>query len=265
VIGGIKGRECEPDDIEGLLDDITERGSPIMANRLHEYLKAGFGWALKQRKYHLTYNPALTWTRNPENERDRFLSPEEIKAYCEALEHESEAARDCLLLDLFTAQRHQNVRGMRREQLFPDDRVWRVPGSTTKTGATNKVPLSGAAMSIINRRLKATDGPWLFPKSGGEGHATPAFIGIPHRSACKRAGIKNYTIHDHRHTFGTYADIMNIPRLVWDGILGHSSGLMAELYSGHDFGKERLDCMEAWANRIAASLGENVIELRDTI
>ena len=54
---------------------------------------------------------------------------------------------------------------------------------------------------------------------------------------------------------------MNIPRLIWDGLLGHSSGLMAELYSGHDFASERLSCMEAWANRIAAALGENVTSL----
>ena len=128
----------------------------------------------------------------------------------------------------------------------------------------NKVPLSKAAIDIIERRLAVAAGPWLFPKAGGDGHATPAFIGIPHRSACKRAGIKGYTIHDHRHSFATYCDVMNIPRLIWDGLLGHSSGLMAELYSGHDFGKERLGCMEAWGDRLAAALGENVVELRDT-
>jgi integrase len=260
-IGDIKGRELTSHDIEALLDGITNRGSPIMANRIHEYLKTMLGWAIKQKKYHVIYNEALTWTRNPENERDRFLSAEEIKLYWDALDHESEAARDCLRLCLLTAQRHQNVRGIRRDQLFLDDRVWRVPGSTTKTGAMNKVPLSRAALDIISRRVEATDGPWLFPKAGGAGHATPAFIGIPHRSACERAGIKGYTIHDHRHSFGTYCDIMNIPRLIWDGLLGHSSGLMAELYSGHDFGTERLDCMEAWANRIATALGENVTEL----
>ncbi len=262
-IGDIKGRELTFHDIEALLDDITNRGSPIMANRIHEYLKAMLGWAIKQKKYHVIYNEALTWTRNPENERDRFLSAEEIKLYWEALDHESEAARDCLRLCLLTAQRHQNVRGMRRDQLFLDDRIWRVPGSTTKTGAMNKVPLSKAALGIIERRLESTNGPWVFPKSGGAGPATPAFIGIPHRSACKRAEIKGYTIHDHRHSFATYADIMNIPRLIWDGILGHSSGLMAELYSGHDFGSERLECMEAWANRVAAAIGENVVDLKN--
>jgi integrase len=259
-IGGIKGSKLTFHDIEALLDGITDRGSPIMANRIHEYLKTMMGWAIKQKRFHVTHNEALTWTRNPESERDRFLSAGELKLYWEALDDESEAARDCLRLCLLTAQRHQNVRGMRRDQLFLDDRVWRVPASTTKTGAMNKVPLSKAAMNIIERRQEATDSPWLFPKSGGDGHATPAFIGIPHRSACKRAGITGYTIHDHRHSFATYCDIMDIQRLIWDGLLGHSSGILAELYSGHDHAQERRECMEAWANRIAMALGENVIE-----
>ena len=138
-----------------------------------------------------------------------------------------------------------------------------MPGSTTKTGAMNKVPLSKAAMSIIERRQEAPDSPWLFPKAGDKkSHATPAFLGIPHRSACKRAKIEGYTVHDHRHTFATYCDIMDIPRLIWDGLLGHSSGILAELYSGHDHAQERRECMEAWANRIATALGDNVIEFK---
>ena len=54
---------------------------------------------------------------------------------------------------------------------------------------------------------------------------------------------------------------MNIPRLIWDGILGHVRSDMAELYSGFDFAEQRLDCMEKWADRIAAALGDNVVSL----
>ena len=44
--------------------------------------------------------------------------------------------------------------------------------------------------------------------------------------------------------------------------MGHSQGSMADLYSGHDFAEQRLDCMEKWANRIAATLSDNVVTLK---
>ena len=46
---------------------------------------------------------------------------------------------------------------------------------------------------------------------------------------------------------------MGVSRLIWDPIMGHSQNGMADLYSGHDFAEQRLDCMEKWANRIAAA------------
>ncbi len=54
---------------------------------------------------------------------------------------------------------------------------------------------------------------------------------------------------------------MGVSRLIWDGIMGHSANGMADLYSGYDFAEQRLDCMEKWADRIAAALGDNVVSL----
>ena len=82
-----------------------------------------------------------------------------------------------------------------------------------------------------------------------------------HRAACRRAEIEDYKAHDHRHTFATHCEQMGISRLIWDGIMGHSQNGMADLYSGHDFAEQRLDCMDQWADRIAATLSDNVVEM----
>ena len=271
VIGSVRGCDLEDDDIERLLDRITDRPAPIMANRMHEIISAMLRWASKgknRKKYRLTTNVAEGWEPNAETERDRFLSLEELGAYWHALDHEGDGPAAALRLLLLTGQRQQNILGMRRDQLFLQDQVWRVPPSSTKTDKTYKVPLSRAAMAIIEERLAAIpDGEqYLFPKSrGGDGPAGRTFAGKPHRRACKRAGVADYTPHDHRHSFGTHCDIMGIPRLVWDGILGHSAASMAELYSGHDFAEQRLDCGEWTADRIAATLSDNVVPItKDT-
>ena len=56
-------------------------------------------------------------------------------------------------LCLLTAQRQQNVLGMRLDQLALDDRLWIVPARTTKTSKPYKVPLSTAAVGLIEARI----------------------------------------------------------------------------------------------------------------
>jgi integrase len=274
ILGDHKARDLTRADIKNIMYKITERGAPIEANRVHEVIRAMLNFGLDEEIYGLETNPAdrLGKHRNPEPARDRWLTTTEIGAYWSALDEEAQVPAAALRLCLLTAQRQQNVLGMRLDQLALDDRLWLVPARTTKTKKPYKVPLSTAAVGIIEariveieeaeRRPDQTTVTWLFPKrSVGDGAAGLTYVGKPHRLACKRAGIADYTPHDHRHTFATHCEQMRIPRLIWDPIMGHSQSGMADLYSGYDFANQRLDCMERWADRIAAAMGDNVVSL----
>ena len=265
ILGDYKARDLTRADIKSIMDKITERGAPIEANRVHEVIRTMLNYGLEEETYGLETNAAdrLGRHRNPEPRRDRWLTTTEIGVYWTALDHESPAPAAALRLCLLTGQRQANVLGLRLDQLALSDRLWIIPASTTKTARTYKVPLSTAAVGIIEARItELEEATWLFPKrSGGDGPAGLTFTGKAHRSACKRAGIADYTPHDHRHTFATHMEQMGISRLIWDPILGHSQNAMADLYSGYDFAEQRLDAMEKWADRIAAALGENVVSL----
>ena len=280
VLGDRKARDLTRADVKGVMDKITERGAPVLANRVHEIIRAMLNFGLEEEVYGLESNPAdrLGKHRNPEEGRDRWLTSEQIAAYWTALDEELPGPAAALRLCVLSAQRQGNVLGMRLDQLALDDRLWTVPARTTKTGKPYKVPLSAAAVGVIKARIaeleeaeqkranreRRNPAPvtWLFPKlRGGDEAAGLTFTGKAHRSACKRAGIVDYTPHDHRHTFATHCEQMGISRLIWDGIMGHGQGGMADLYSGFDFAEQRLDCMERWADRIAAALGDNVVPL----
>ena len=271
ILGNHKALDLTRADIKSIMDKITERGAPIEANRVHEVIRTMLNYGLEEEVYGLETNVAdrLGKHRNPETPGERALSLEEIADYWRALDYESASPAVALRLCLLVGQRQQNVLGMRRNQLLLSDCLWLIPASTTKTAKPNKVPLSQAAIEIIEARLAEADDQgepkyldWIFPnKRTGEGPAGLTFLGKPHRSACKRAKIMNYPPHAHRRTFGRHCDAMGIPRLVWDGILGHVRSDMAELYSGFDFADQRLDCMERWADRIAAAMGDNVVSL----
>ncbi len=272
LIGDMKARDVRRGDIKALLIAITDRPAPVLANRVHEVVRTMFNFGIEEEDYGLENNPAdrLGKHRNPEQGRDRWLSLEEIRAYWIALDGERPAAAAALRLCLLTGQRQANILGMRLDQLALEDRLWIIPASTTKTGRTYKVPLSAAAVAIIQGRVKeleeagaavARQAAWLFPGKGGEKLADTTLTRSAHRSTCKRAGIEDYKAHDHRHSFATHCEQMGISRLIWDPIMGHSQNGMADLYSGHDFAEQRLDCMERWANRIAATLADNVVDL----
>ncbi len=272
TIGKMKARDVRRGDIKTLLSEITNRPAPILANRAHEIIRAMFNFGIEEEDYGLENNPAdrLGKHRNPEQGRDRWLSLDEIRDYWRALDEEPTAAASALRLCLLTGQRQQNVLGMSVDQLALDDRLWIIPASTTKTARTYKVPLSAPAASIIEARIAELEGAgpvtWLFPRRiGGDGPAGLDFTGLTHRAACKRASIADYVPHDHRHTFATHMEQMGVSRLIWDGIMGHSANGMADLYSGHDFAEQRLDCMERWANRIAATLADNVVPIKQDV
>ena len=267
-IGDIKGNDLTRADIKAMLRKITDRPAPILANRAHDITRSMLNWALlddDENEYRLESNVAEKIGRNIESSRERYLTTEELGAYWNALDHEDATKAAANRLCLLTAQRQANVLGMRRDQLWLDDTVWKIPRSTTKTRKPNKVPLSGAALEIIEHLLGKTDkdAPWLFPSQKRDGpiSTTSRWHRDVHVAACARAGIEGYTLHDHRHTFATHADAMGVPRLVWDGILGHAQASMAELYSGFDFDQQRRDCMEKWAQRIAVAAGDNVVSL----
>ncbi len=280
TLGDRKARDLTRADIKAVMEKITRRGAPVLANRVHEVVRAMLNYGIEEEVYGLESNPAdrLGKHRNPERGRDRWLTHEEIGAYWSALDKELPGPAAALRLCLLSAQRQQNVLGLRIDQLSLADRLWIIPARTTKTSVAYKVPLSTAAVGIIEARIlelqeaeqrrayrehrEPRPVTWLFPKlRGGDGPAGLTSTGKAHRLACKRAKIADYTAHDHRHSYATHCEQMGISRLIWDGIMGHSRNGMADLYSGHDFAEQRLDCMERWADRIAVALGDNVVSL----
>ena len=270
AIGGMKARDVRRADIKAMMGEITDRPAPVLANRVQKIVRAMFNFAIEEEIYSLETNPAdrLGKHRNPEQGRDRWLSLDEISAYWTALDGEYANARAALQLCLLLGQRQANILGMRVDQLALSDRLWIIPAGTTKTARTYKVPLSAAAVAIIEARIAelqhggADPVTWLFPGRFGKKPNDPNLTSNAHRSTCKRAGITGYTAHDHRHTFATHMEQMGVPRLLWDAIMGHSQNGMADLYSGHDFAEQRLDCMERWADRIAATMANNVFSIR---
>lgn len=106
----------------------------------------------------------------------------------------------------------------------------------TKNKKPRGVPLTDRATKLLQRLKK--DRPEgeerVFLYSPGKGKRVP--YKEPYgawTAACKRAGIKDATIHDLRHTYATRLVRNNVPLLTVSRLLGHSSLTMTMRYAHH--------------------------------
>lgn len=240
--GGYRLSEIGSENVIRLHTAIGEQNGLYAANRMLALLRAMFNFAISPTgsiKWKGT-NPTAGIRKFKEKSRDRFIVPEEMPAFFDALGQEEETVRDFFWLALLTGARKTNLLEMRWEQLAIEG-LWRIP--ETKSGEVVIVPLVEQAQTILNaRREKHGDQPWVFPGPGKAGHLVEvrhAWVRI-----CKRAGLEDLRIHDLRRTLGSWQALTGASELIIGKSLGHAPGSKAtSVYArlGLDSVRESLD------------------------
>lgn len=244
-IGDRRLAEITRKDIEDLHHAVSEQ-YPVAANRAVSTLSAILATAVRWGM--LDRNPALGVHRNAEEGRERYLTPDEIKALGVALDQSpAQDSADVVRLLLLTGARVGEVLAMRWEQLDLDAGVWTKPAATTKQNKTHRVPLSSPAVAVLRKRLEsakkavkrprtsklsrgAQEGiPWVFPGDGKDGHMTS--VRVFWAAVCKRAKIKGARIHDLRHTFASLLVSSGESLPVIGALLGHTQAKTTSRYA----------------------------------
>lgn len=287
---------------------IAERPAPYTSNRAFEVLRRVYSWGVEQDL--LTGTPFIKLPKPATEERsERVLTTDELRAVLLALdvvrqkrpipEAESGAKRpkkarktlagwpaycDAVELLILTGVRRDMVVGMRRqeiEDLDGTDPRWLVPGGfagRSKSGKAHLVPLSGAALDVVWRRLAAVKGECLFPVARrgklqlltGAGRPdvpmtwSSRFVDALQAEALRilqsedrEAGgdgsvpFPRWTIHGLRHTVATHMrEDLKTPREVVSLILGHTQGgpTATRIYDRAELLPERRSALGAWAS-----------------
>src|SRR5713101_6267630 len=114
-------------------------------------------------------NPTFGIKKFREVARERFLFPDEMPRFLEALrEVKDETTRDFILLLLMTGARRGNVQAMRWEDVNLESTLWRIPD--TKIGEPHTVALSTEAIAVLSKRKESATGEYVFPGPGKSGH-----------------------------------------------------------------------------------------------
>lgn len=171
-IGPRKVADVGHGDIQAIHQAITERGSPVRANRVLAVASKMFSLALKPMKDEIAPwrdqaqgNPCKGVPRNQEEGHERFFSEAEIAALTDALQaYGATSAANCLRFVMLTGCRPGEAMRATWDE-FGEPGYWDKPSAHTKQRKRHRVPLSPAATELI-AKIRATsplDGKFVFP------------------------------------------------------------------------------------------------------
>ena len=148
-------------------------------------------------------------------------------------------------------------------ELSLSSRVWTIPGSKTKNGEAQLLPLTSAIWHEIKPlyRSPARGGRYVFATSG-ESHIT-AFSSAKKRLDCEIDRLcpgdapPGWRFHDLRRTFATGLQRLGARFEVTEGLLNHVSGKagVVGVYQRHDWSSEKRRALAQWSSRMVGLMG----------
>ena len=165
---------------------------------------------------------------------------------------------------ILTAARSAEAHGARWDEIYLNERVWRVPAARMKAGVQHAIPLSEPALVLLRRMI-------------GERTALDSLI-FPHygvalgdrrilRAVKAAAADPKATLHGWRALFKTWAtERTGFPREAIEMSLAHAVGdAVEQAYQRGDMLAKREKLMEAWGEFLAKPMvvrGDNIRAIR---
>lgn len=214
-------------DVVRLHDQIGRTRGKIVANRAVELLCSMFNQA-RERWSWAGDNPAADVQAFPEKKRERFIQPDELPRFFQALNDEPNTTiRDYIFISLVTGARRANVQAMQWAEINFDRATWKIPRTKNEDEVT--IALTDAALRVLHARKAEATGAWVFPGDSASGH-------LQEPKTCwkrilKRAGIGDLRLHDLRRTFGAYQACNGSSLPIIGASLGHRSVSATQIYA----------------------------------
>jgi integrase len=238
-------------DVLDVLDRVVDRGSPSMANLLLAHIKRMFNWAIERGL--IEASPAHQMRPpSPKVERERVLTDPELRAVWHGAAHLGWPFGPVMHLLMLTGQREGEVAAMRWADLDLDQALWMLTSRQTKAGRAHLVPLSSAAVQIL--QILPHLGAFVFPGRRTDGARPVCGFSNPKLRLDKICGVEDWVFHDLRRTAATVMAQLKVPPHVTEKILNHRSaettGPIGKIYQRYNYLEERRTALELWATTL---------------
>jgi integrase len=233
---------------------------PETASRVRGRIESVLDWATA-RGYRQGENPAR-WRGHLENllpkkskvrrvEHHSALPYAEIAAFTAELRQQEGVAARALEFAILTAARTGEVIGAKWDEIDLGEPLWAVPAERMKAGKEHRVPLSDAAIAILEGMRKIRQGDHIFP--GGK--AGRPISNMAMLMLLRRMGRGDLTAHGFRSSFRDWAaERTTFPAEVAEMALAHAvSDKVEAAYRRGDLFQKRRQLSDAWAKFCAAA------------
>jgi integrase len=161
-----------------------------------------------------------------------------------ALRQKEGLAARALEFTILCASRSGEVRGATWTEIDLENAIWTIPADRMKAGKEHRVPLSDAALQVLNNLPKFKDNPLVFPAPRGGEMSDMTMTAVMRRMEV------NAVPHGFRSTFRDWAgERTNYSREVAEQALAHAIGNQVEAaYRRGDALEKRRQMMKDWAD-----------------
>ena len=229
VIGAAFMDAVNTDDIGRVLIRAGQRLSAATVNRLLVLLRYMFNLAIRWHTAGVVSNPTATHKlKRLSNHRERFLSAAETQQLIAAVNASpNPMLRYIIPFLLLTGARKREVLDAQWRDVDRERSFWRIP--KTKSGRERHVPLSAAALELLDRVPRRKHCDWIFanPKT------LKPYVSFYYSwdTARTTAGLSDVRVHDLRHSFASFLVNAGCSLYEVQKILGHASVVMTQRYS----------------------------------
>jgi integrase len=235
AFGNAKASQIKPGDVEAYREkrllQTHYRGTtyrPASVNREIEVTRRVFNLAMRDDR--VEKNPCWKVTRLAEkNARDRVLSAEELDTLLKAL---PQHAADIVAVGYHTGMRGGEIFGLTRDRVNMKDGFLVLTQRDTKTEEARHVYFNGPVREILERlgSVRYISHNHVFTYQGNPVRSIKNALA----TALHEAGIKDFRLHDLRHTFTTNARKAGVDRTVIMKLTGHKTLSMFTRYNTVD-------------------------------
>lgn len=191
----------------------------------------------------------------------RALHHREVAAALDTVEASgaSLASKLCFRFLVLTAARSGEARGAAWDEIDLEAKEWRIPAGRMKAGQPHRVPLSDAAMEVLEKARPLSGGVGLLfpsPRSPGRPLSDMSLTKV-----LRTTGLAERTVvHGFRSSFRSWCADSGKPRELAEAALAHVVGGVEGSYLRTDVLERRRVLMQAWANFVTGD-GADVVRI----
>ncbi len=249
-------------DIHELLDEVGDR-APVQSARLKAYLSKLFRFAMSRDL--IEKNPTENIERpNAETVRDRSLvdkkngDPGELLLAWRASATLGYPFEPIVKLLILTGARLSEVAEGRWSEIDFTTKSWTLAPERTKNEEEHKIPLSPAALEILESLPRRSGVDLIFSTTGATAVSgfSKAKRNLDAAIATLNDGkpIPAWRLHDFRRSVAVGLAAMGVAVHVTEKILGHTSGSfkgITKVYQQFDYAPEKRDALTKWGEHVA--------------